>query len=1476
MACCTLCLLLPTRLLLKLSGILGLVLAGTSCPAECTSSTSLVVVEKLHVCMLWTGNTVASSFMGPEFLPTVTGELGNQKLRWCSPYVWQNRSEAHLPLITLTLPRDRFKQTREHCEVLVTSVHPQKPKAVKRYALPVLWFFLGNSILPLRNGNVGAVVTKLAKSLYQFMCSRLKKHAARHFPHLAENLCEILDVNIGWLRRELQLILPSSPGAHGIISLSLVHYAFSFINSSQIAPTASQDRDCGPPGHTLGMVMRSCLQSVLTSQMKKQPSFWDGDRAGKPPYPRAISPLDGWVSKAGVQHLSGEIGDEFCHLSHRALTQDPRERELSSAALETIQMQSKLKMRRMSEGLLASQRGLTDCSDPKGLTLKPVVSRSASQRLLVPSKPLPPIQSSLPSSEPSRMSNGEQEHGEDGTGCDDTDGNIKELMSEGQGYKASRLPLDCSGENGKKSLRPALLPPIPKSARPLDGAPASTAVPLPSSQHLVLQEALEMRNACNSTGPMRCAIADVSMADSFWIVGTPTYGSQIAPTASQDRDCGPPGHTLGMIMRSCLQSVLTSQMKKQPSFWDGDRAGKPPYPRAISPLDGWVSKAGVQHLSGEIGDEFCHLSHRALTQDPRERELSSAALETIQMQSKLKMRRMSEGLLASQRGLTDCSDPKGLTLKPVVSRSASQRLLVPSKPLPPIQSSLPSSEPSRLSNGEQEHGEDGTGCDDTDGNIKELMSEGQGYKASRLPLDCSGEDGKKSLGPALLPPIPKSARPLDGAPASAAVPLPSSQHLVLQEALEMRPRSGSRSEERTLECLGLPQSQAKKMDQPVSPGLLSDDDSKDSNGRIHVTLSKSLQRKIQQKRKILMELLLREKEKEREKSLQLPTQSVDPGEAAKESFRPPPVNGTVSLSPSTSNARRESAGTALRNLVNRPSLPSIPVTSQGVSSARNSSANSLPAMALDFLEWGEEPECGDAWEARPFPRPQQELLNALTRLSSDDWQQKTKGLLSIRRLAICHSKVLLRRLRHVSLAVTKEVNNVRYKVSGFAIIALGELFRTLKKHMDQEVDEAAQVLLQKMGHSSKLIQKAADRCLEIMVGSVTPARAMHALMATGVRHRNVLVRKSAAQHLLTVMEQIGAKKLLSGTRDSTELLVRTLVKLAQDRHQDTRCCGRKMLTILMHHRKFESYLKQSVPSRDLEEVMATIKQKGTEDHKWEPPSAKDSTKSKNSGLTMPQDNSPSDGGLRSGSEVLIVPRQTDRRTSLCTVEENNQLGELCKLLRAKEFRTRMEGVVLLLDHCKSSPQLISTNIAQIFDVFVLRLRDCNQKVNQQALEVLALMMPILREALHPVLVPLVEVVTENLNSKHLGIYTAAVKVLEASIAHLDNTLLLQAFAYQVPFLSGQALLDVTEHLSVLVTSVHPQKPKAVKRYALPVLWFLLGNRVLPLQNENVRAVVTKLAKSLYQVMGSRLKKHAAMHFPHLAENLCEILDVNIG
>lgn len=73
-------------------------------------------------------------------------------------------------------------------------------------------------------------------------------------------------------------------------------------------------------------------------------------------------------------------------------------------------------------------------------------------------------------------------------------------------------------------------------------------------------------------------------------------------------------------------------------------------------------------------------------------------------------------------------------------------------------------------------------------------------------------------------------------------------------------------------------------------------------------------------------------------------------------------------------------------------------------------------------------------------------------------------------------------------------------MSRFAIGTLAELFKTMKKHMDQEVEEISRVLLQKAGDSSEFIQKAADQSLGVMARSVTPSRALAALMANGSKY----------------------------------------------------------------------------------------------------------------------------------------------------------------------------------------------------------------------------------------------------------------------------------------------------------------------------------------------------------------------------------------
>nr|XP_041569360.1 TOG array regulator of axonemal microtubules protein 2-like [Taeniopygia guttata] len=314
-----------------------------------------------------------------------------------------------------------------------------------------------------------------------------------------------------------------------------------------------------------------------------------------------------------------------------------------------------------------------------------------------------------------------------------------------------------------------------------------------------------------------------------------------------------------------------------------------------------------------------------------------------------------------------------------------------------------------------------------------------------------------------------------------------------------------------------------------------------------------------------------------------------------------------------------------------------------------------------------------------------------------------------------------------------------------------------------------------------------------------------------------------------------------------------------------------MVKLLLNHQKFQRLLEQFLSTYDLEDILTRIKKKGMENQRGECPCVKEPVKKRNNGSKKPQATLSSAKRVKSTSDGRLLHGAKAQVTLPPAVEETELLQRLYNLLKAKGFQTRMEGVALLQDLCKSSPQLISTNIVQIFDYFVLRISDSHKKVKQKALDVLAEITGILKDALNPVIIGLVEGITKSLNSKDPRVRAAVVKALDESIAHLDKVSLLKEFSYQWSQLSGQALLDVAERITVLVEWVYARSPEVVEQDALPVLWSFLENKALPVRSANVRTVATELALALYEVMGTKLKKCAASKPPHVQENLSKIL-----
>ncbi|KAM4803793.1 TOG array regulator of axonemal microtubules protein 2 [Urocitellus parryii] len=907
------------------------------------------------------------------------------------------------------------------------------------------------------------------------------------------------------------------------------------------------------------------------------------------------------------------------------------------------------------------------------------------------------------------------------------------------------------------------------------------------------------------------------------------------------------------------------------------------------PLKDWKARNGHPRNLGALALGPCPLAPATSL----ESEANSVARDTIQIKDKLKKRRLSEGMAASSRALLDPGGgPKGVLLRSTIPRTTSQRLLKVPRPMPPIQS-IPTTP-------------EASGAKEKSLDLPGSRKGPQEVQISPQYLHCNDEKMLKSLGGIVIPPIPKAGMPTgtsSGRSGSLPSPLPpGGQHVLTglrvpptRLARESGPREKTpRSLEPKPLAPPIRDRSATSSEKPVLPlsqsaptltafsfdpakeahPLLKEEDQKETSTKIQVTISKSAQEKMRLKQMREMELFRRTKEPEREKELA----SQAPGSRrtlVKEGLLPLRGSGTLSVPTRMNSPRRNNIGIILRKRANRSSLPSIPVSKQEPSFARHASANSLPAvLTLGSPEWeDEEDEMGlrAFKEWRPFSNPELGLMDALQCLNSSDWQMKEKGLVSVQRLAACHSEVLAGRLHDVSLAVTGEVSNLRSKVSRLAISTLGDLFRALKKNMDQETEEITRCLLQKMGNTNEFIQRAANRALGAMVENVTPARALVALTSAGIYHRNPLVRKCTAEHLSVVLEQIGAEKLLSGTRDSTDMLVHNLVRLAQDSNQDTRFYGRKMVNILMANSKFDAFLKQSLPSHDLRKVMAAIKQRGTEDN-HELPSAKGRKVLRS--LVAYENGLPTEDGL--GSNGL---RRVGLRSSAWGGgEAEEQLRELLRLLEAKEYQSRMDGVGRLLEHCKTKPELITANLVQVFDAFTPRLQDSNKKVNQWALESLAKMIPLLKHSVHPMLLSLITATADNLNSKNSGICTAAAAVLDAMMGSLDHLCLLPAFAGRVRFLSGRSVLDITERLSVLVASVYPQKPQAVERHVLPVLWYFLnsmtmtGNGILPGRGGNVRMVVGQLSRSLQEQMGSRLQDFAIGQPKQVLKMLQELLD----
>ncbi|XP_066529138.1 TOG array regulator of axonemal microtubules protein 1-like [Hoplias malabaricus] len=530
-------------------------------------------------------------------------------------------------------------------------------------------------------------------------------------------------------------------------------------------------------------------------------------------------------------------------------------------------------------------------------------------------------------------------------------------------------------------------------------------------------------------------------------------------------------------------------------------------------------------------------------------------------------------------------------------------------------------------------------------------------------------------------------------------------------------------------------------------------------------------------------------------------------------------------------------------------------------SLSNSSDEFTPGtVKMDFHEQHDQ---------RPFSKPDLVLMQCFRLLNLDDWEKKIEGLTLLRSLAQYHSDVLISRLHDVCFILIQEVRNLRSGVSRMAVVTLGELYSFLQKGMDQELEATAKALLHKAGESSAFIRQDVDAALNNMVQNCTPTRSMNALITGGLGHLNAVVRKCSSQHLATLVEKIGAARLLSGTKDLTDRILPAISKLVQDSSQEARYFGRQMLMLLSSHHDFDKMAAKYIPGKDLANIrdtVLTLKTKGLGEMPQDTPSARGRR-------ALPG------GGLVRASSLTREPQLSlskDKAQTQSIADKTEYINQLQVLLSSKDFRGRIKGIDQLVKDCEDNPYIIVGNMFPIFDAFKSRLQESNSKVNLYALEALQRIIILLGDNLAQVIHILVPSIVDNhLNSKNAAIYMAATGAIQTLIRILDNTLLLQPLCTKAQFLSGKAKVDLVDKVAELVKELYPRKPQLVEQKVLPLLWQLLGTSsnsgTLRGRGGSLRGATTNLCQALHMHMGSALMEHGASQPSNIYQNLNEFL-----
>ncbi|XP_055639699.1 uncharacterized protein LOC129777456 [Toxorhynchites rutilus septentrionalis] len=225
---------------------------------------------------------------------------------------------------------------------------------------------------------------------------------------------------------------------------------------------------------------------------------------------------------------------------------------------------------------------------------------------------------------------------------------------------------------------------------------------------------------------------------------------------------------------------------------------------------------------------------------------------------------------------------------------------------------------------------------------------------------------------------------------------------------------------------------------------------------------------------------------------------------------------------------------------------------------------------------------------RKFDKPKDALSNCLTHLESPNWEQNISGLQFFVRLIRHHPEVIDTQIHLLSVALAKQVRNLRSQVARAACQAAAEFFCTHRRCIEGEAEDIATHLLHRTADTNKFLRADAAQALESMCANLSTPKVIHIISFKGATHQNAVVRTTAAKLLDNIVRQIGSEKVFTLPKESRDKLVLTGAQLLLEGSLDTRNYTKSMFKQLSDQPNYNKVLLDVIPPRTYRNIQKSL------------------------------------------------------------------------------------------------------------------------------------------------------------------------------------------------------------------------------------------------------------------------------------------------